>query len=294
MFKEVVLRAYGEKLVGLDYLLNRSGFKVAHRVILYRVAHLDRMAANLAIFHIDLAFHRGVQHHRYLLPATWAREEVLHSAQDKRFAGLDEGVARASGFGLSDPPTMSSLWRSKRSAAPDHSRPTLPMRCAGLLSGVDCRSSTGTWKCCCTFRHTRGYLLSGVRHIVEKEVVKLKTILSFFVLFGLSAVTMFAADQTWTGKISDSMCGATHQSATEHGGKKMSDRDCTLACVKEHQAKYVFVHDGKVLNIANQDAAGLEEHAGHTVNLTGALDGDTITVSKIEMSGHMKKKASTT
>ena len=128
----------------------------------------------------------------------------------------------------------------------------------------------------------------------EKEIVKLKTILSFFVLFGLSAVTMFAADQTWTGKISDSMCGASHQSATEHGGKKMSDRDCTLACVKEHQAKYVFVHDGKVLNIANQDAAGLEEHAGHTVNLTGALDGDTITVSKIEMSEHMKKKASTT
>src|ERR1039457_3229139 len=100
VFKEVVLRAYGEKLVGLDYLLNRSGFKVAHRVILYRVAHVDRMAANLAIFHIDLALHRGVQHHRYLLPATCAREEVLHSAQDKRFAGLDEGVARASGFGL--------------------------------------------------------------------------------------------------------------------------------------------------------------------------------------------------
>src|ERR1035438_4180447 len=71
----------------------------------------------------------------------------------------------------------------------------------------------------------------------ESEGVKLRTILSFFVLLGLSAVTMFAADQTWTGKISDSMCGATHQSATEHGGKKMSDRDCTLACVKEHRSE---------------------------------------------------------
>src|ERR1035441_3277093 len=39
-------------------LLGRSGLKVAHRVILYRVAHLDRMAANLAVFHIDLASYR--------------------------------------------------------------------------------------------------------------------------------------------------------------------------------------------------------------------------------------------
>jgi hypothetical protein len=116
----------------------------------------------------------------------------------------------------------------------------------------------------------------------------LRTILSFFVVLGLSAVTMFAADQTWTGKISDSMCGVSHKSATEHGGKKMSDRDCTLACVKEHQAKYVFVHNGKVLNIANQDAAGLEEHAGHTVRLTGEMQGDTITVSKIVMPGKKK------
>jgi hypothetical protein len=120
-------------------------------------------------------------------------------------------------------------------------------------------------------------------------------ILSCFGLVALSAVTMFAADQTWTGKVSDSMCGASHKSATEHAGKKMSDRDCTLACVKEHQAKYVFIQNGKVLNIANQDAAGLEQHAGHTVKVTGTLDGDTITVSKIEMAGHMmKKKAPTT
>ena len=139
----------------------------------------------------------------------------------------------------------------------------------------------------CVSSHTRlpSFRSSTYNREEEKEGVKLRNILSVFVLFGLTAVTMFAADQTWTGKISDSMCGASHKSATEHGGKKMSDRDCALACIKEHQAKYVFVNNGKVLNIANQDAAGLEEHAGHTVNLTGALDGDTITVSKIEMSG---------
>jgi hypothetical protein len=98
----------------------------------------------------------------------------------------------------------------------------------------------------------------------------------------LGAMSASAADRTWTGKISDSMCGAKHNTSAEHG-KTMSDRDCTLACVKEHHAKYVFVKGGKVYNVANQDFGALEEHAGHTVNLTGEMNGDTITVSKIVM-----------
>lgn len=122
----------------------------------------------------------------------------------------------------------------------------------------------------------------------------MKTILCFIMLLGLTAVSAFPAEQTWTGKISDSMCGASHKSAMEHAGKKMSDRDCTLACVK-NGGKYVFVHMGKVYNIANQDLAALQEHAGHTVKLTGDLNGDTITVSKIEMGGmHHGKKAEKT
>ena len=91
----------------------------------------------------------------------------------------------------------------------------------------------------------------------------------------------FAADQTWSGKISDSKCGATH-SSTEHDGKKMTDRQCTAACIKGG-AKYVFVSDGKVYNVDNQDFAGLPVHAGHSVKLTGEMTGDTIKVSKIEM-----------
>ena len=90
----------------------------------------------------------------------------------------------------------------------------------------------------------------------------------------------FAADQTWTGKISDSKCGAKH-AAAEHG-KKMTDRECTEACVKGG-AKYVFSSKGKVYQIANQDDADLAMHAGHTVRLTGEMKGDSITVSKIQM-----------
>lgn len=104
----------------------------------------------------------------------------------------------------------------------------------------------------------------------------------------LSASAAFAAQETWTGKISDSKCGATHPAA-EHG-KKMSDSACTKVCVKDG-AKYVFVHDGKVLSIANQDFAHLRKHAGHTVNLTGELTGDSIQVSKIAKFGKHKKAA---
>src|SRR6266498_2291032 len=106
--------------------------------------------------------------------------------------------------------------------------------------------------------------------------MKRLTIAAALILFASS--TAFAAQQTWTGKISDSMCGASH-TAAEHG-KKMTDRACTQACVKAG-AKYVFVADGKVYNIANQNAKGLAARAGQTVSLTGEMSGDTITVSKI-------------
>lgn len=101
-------------------------------------------------------------------------------------------------------------------------------------------------------------------------------------LTGLAAFAS-AADKTWTGQISDSMCGASHAKMTSaHAG--MTDRDCALACVKAG-GKYVFVSDGKVYKIANQELALLQVHAGHTVRLTGDMQGDTITVSNITMGG---------
>jgi hypothetical protein len=38
-------------------------------------------------------------------------------------------------------------------------------------------------------------------------------------------------------------------------------------------------------NLENQDYAGLEEHAGQSVRLTGEMTGNTIKVSNIEGSG---------
>ena len=100
------------------------------------------------------------------------------------------------------------------------------------------------------------------------------------------------AETTWKGKISDSMCGASHKSAVEHAGKKLTDRECVQACIKDG-GKYVFVSGGKVYNIENQDFADLAAHAGHSVSLTGEMTGDTIKVSKIAMPGKKAAKPAT-
>ncbi len=109
-----------------------------------------------------------------------------------------------------------------------------------------------------------------------------KTITLMAAALLMAAPALFAADKTWTGTISDNMCGTKHPGG-EHDGKKMTEADCTKACVEGHGAKYVFVSEGKTFKIDNQSFAGLKEHAGHKVALTGEAKGDTITVSKIEM-----------
>lgn len=85
---------------------------------------------------------------------------------------------------------------------------------------------------------------------------------------------------TWTGRISDSACGARHESGGE-SGEEMNDRDCTLACVRGG-SKFVLVADGKVYKIANQEFADLRTHAGEAVRVAGDLNDDVITVSRID------------
>jgi hypothetical protein len=91
-----------------------------------------------------------------------------------------------------------------------------------------------------------------------------------------------AAQQSWTGQISDSMCKTKHEEAAEGQGK-MADRDCTLSCVKGG-SKFVLLVDGKVYQIANQDNKDLATLAGQSVKVSGELKGDTITVVKVEKS----------
>lgn len=91
-------------------------------------------------------------------------------------------------------------------------------------------------------------------------------------------------EHRYYGDISDSNCGAHHQMADA--------RKCTLACVK-HGAKYVFVSEGKVLAIANQDDPDLEKYAGEHVRIMGTRSHDTITIASMThvKPRHRKKKA---
>jgi hypothetical protein len=92
------------------------------------------------------------------------------------------------------------------------------------------------------------------------------------------ALTM-AADGSWTGWISDSQCGA------KGANDKAGTAECTVKCVKEHGAKYVFVNDAdkKVYVVDAQDKVAA--HAGHHVTVKGTVEGDTLKLTSVEMAG---------
>jgi hypothetical protein len=123
-------------------------------------------------------------------------------------------------------------------------------------------------------------VLGELGKVLEANV-KVLTMAAAMVLTALMATTGYAADQTWTGEISDSACGAKHESGAENVPPPPAP-ECVAACLRGG-SKYVLVVGETVYQIANQDNAGLATHAGHTVKLTGELNGDTITVNTIAM-----------
>ena len=109
-----------------------------------------------------------------------------------------------------------------------------------------------------------------------------------YLLIGVMAVLLpahgaFAASQTLTGTISDNLCAMSHKPmAAQHGGKR-TDAECSEACVKTG-GKYVFVSEGQVYTIVNQDLKNLAANTGKSVELTGDLQGTNMTVAKIATS----------
>src|SRR5262245_57524460 len=87
------------------------------------------------------------------------------------------------------------------------------------------------------------------------------------------------AQEAWSGRLSDSMCGASHRMKMEG---KMSERVCLFECLKA-LAGYVLV-DGKdqVIPIANQDLGGFPLYAGRPVRITGELKDGAIVATKVE------------
>jgi hypothetical protein len=107
-----------------------------------------------------------------------------------------------------------------------------------------------------------------------------KTLFAVVIATGLTAA--FAADQTVTGVITDSMCKTNH-AMMQKGPNKMNEHDCTVACVKMMGQKYVLAAGDKVYQIENQSFTGLDKDAGMSVKVTGqfSTDGKSITVARL-------------
>jgi len=98
------------------------------------------------------------------------------------------------------------------------------------------------------------------------------------------ATTIVAADkQTFTGVITDTMCGKSHGMVAGQ-----PDDKCVAMCVKGASSQYAL-YDGKsVLKLSDQKAPA--RYAAQRVKVTGTLNekSQTIKVSSIEPEGGSK------
>jgi hypothetical protein len=97
----------------------------------------------------------------------------------------------------------------------------------------------------------------------------------FAVALAVAGQDSAAKSGSWTGVITNDMCGAKDATAAK--------AECTSKCVKSHGAKYALYNDAdkKVYILEPQDKA--DGHAGHEVTVKGTLDGDTIHVTSLTM-----------
>jgi hypothetical protein len=96
---------------------------------------------------------------------------------------------------------------------------------------------------------------------------------------GLAVLPGMAAGgtQTFTGKVSDAMCGAKHSEAG------IVPADCVRACVQKG-ANYALVVGEKVYTLKTSDQAALDELnklAWEQAKVTGTASGDTIAVKAV-------------
>lgn len=100
--------------------------------------------------------------------------------------------------------------------------------------------------------------------------------LTTLILGSALALGAAASTQTFTGVITDSMCGADHK-----GMNVQPDSKCVRECVK-HGSKYALLTGGDVYVLSDQQTP--EKFAGEKVKVTGKLHQNTktIVVEKIE------------
>lgn len=103
-------------------------------------------------------------------------------------------------------------------------------------------------------------------------------VFAFALVVALTPLTAQAGD-SWTGWITDEGCGAKGANA-EH-------KACARKCHKDGKALVFYNNaDEELYKLSDQELAA--DHLGHEVTVHGELEGDTITVASIEMSGEME------
>jgi hypothetical protein len=94
----------------------------------------------------------------------------------------------------------------------------------------------------------------------------------------LFAAAVLGSGATFTGVITDNMCDNA-----DHKDMKMgNDAKCVVECVKGMNGKYVLWDSAAKKTYKLSDQKTPEKFAAKKVTITGTLDGDTITVAKIE------------
>jgi hypothetical protein len=101
--------------------------------------------------------------------------------------------------------------------------------------------------------------------------------LSLVLVAGLALSTAYAASgKTFTGTVSDAMCGAKHAMG--------NPAECTRACVSKG-SKYALVVGEKVYTLETSDKAALatlDKQAGEKATVSGTEKGNIITVSSVK------------
>lgn len=97
--------------------------------------------------------------------------------------------------------------------------------------------------------------------------MKYLTLNLLLILLSIAPLSASPAKQTFTGTITDDMCGKAGHSQMQMGP---TDAACTTACVEAHGATYVL-YDGKnVYTLSDQRTP--EKYAGQKVKVVGTLD----------------------
>jgi len=115
----------------------------------------------------------------------------------------------------------------------------------------------------------------GYRVVIHAKEPTEGTLVADTVEFAAPTPAQQSKEQTLTGVVSDSNCGANHAM------KNMAGVDCTRMCIKAGR-KYALVVGTDVYTLQGHEAE-LQKLAGDTVAVEGSVSGKAVTVASVAL-----------